>query len=269
MNARGRQGTGIWFSKRGVGFERWTDGVKAGITFPRVLEVGKWVGITATYDGARMRLFVMAFLTGSRATTAPLAPSAAPFRLGTGASTGGNFGHFNGDLDEVALYDHALTRSHIGAHGWAGVSLPCVQLPNADRSIYTPAVEELGTTVRVITNSTRSYPTGDVTVSQISESTSPTDEAGHYVRPLILTPSEGETVTGTAFLTAAVLGLPMIDRIEFLVDGVVHYAKDEAPYQYAWDTTTARNGMHTVAVRVWGPGSATPAIAQRAVTVAN
>jgi Big-like domain-containing protein len=162
-----------------------------------------------------------------------------------------------------------LTRSHVGAHGWAGVSLPCVQLPNADSSTYTPALEELGTTVKVITNSTRSYPSGDVTGSQISESTSPTDEAGHYVRPLILTPSEGETVTGTAFLTAAVAGLPMIDRIEFLVDGVVRYAKDEAPYQYAWDTTAAINGVHTVAVRVWGPGSATPAIAQRSVTVAN
>jgi hypothetical protein len=48
-----------------------------------------------------------------------------------------------------------------------------------------------------------------------------------------------------------VAGLPMIDRIEFLVDGVVRYAKDEAPYQYAWDTTAA------------------PAIAQRSVTVAN
>jgi len=267
-DARGRQGTGIWFTRSALGFERWTDGVKAGVTFNARIESGKWTLVTATYDGTQMRLFVMAKLIGSRVTTAPLAPNGAPFQLGAGY--GGRSGFFNGDLDELALYDRALTRSHVGAHGWAGVSLPCVQIPNADGATYTPALEELGTTLKSVTNSTRSLPTGDVTVSSISESMSPADDpTGQLVRPLILTPSEGETVAGTTLLTAAVAGTPMIDRIEFLVDGAVRYAKGEAPYQYAWNTTGAVNGTHTVAVRVWGPGSSTPVTAQRTVSVAN
>jgi hypothetical protein len=269
-DAHGRQGTGVWVSRRGVGFERWTNGVKAGVTFAAGIAARKWVGITATYDGARMRLFVSGALIGSRETTAPLASSAGPFRLGAGSRTDGNFGFFAGDLDEVALYDRALTRSHVASHGWAGLTAPCVQIPNADRSTYTPALEELGATMRSITNSTRSFPSGPVTVTSISESFAPTDDAGQLVRPWILTPSEGETVSGIAFLTAAVAGMPaMIDRIEFVVDGVVRYAKTETPFQYAWDTTAAANGVHTVAVRVWGPGSETPATAQHSVTVAN
>ena len=263
----GRQGTGVWLSAAGVGFERWTDGVKAGITYAAGIPQAEWSAVTATYDGSTMRLYVDGRLIGSRQTTAGLAPPAGPFVLGAGAD--GRSGFFEGDLDELALYDHALIRSHVSAHVSRAVTPPCTQITDADAATYTPTFADLGYTLRVLTNSTIGYPESPVTVSSYSESPGPVDAAGQLVRPTILSPAANATVNGTVHLTAAVGGVPP-DRIEFLVDGVVRYAKvGEAPYQYAWNTTVARNGPHTVGVRVYGPRSQTPVTAQHTVTVGN
>jgi hypothetical protein len=263
--ASGRQGTGLWFSRAGVGFERWTNGVKKGVTYtPRITNT-LWSSVVGTYDGATMRLYIDGHLIGSRPATAPLAQPTGPFVLGAGA--GGSSGFFAGDLDELALYDHAVTRSHVAAHVTAARTAPCSTIPGAEGATYTPIVDDLGDTLRVSTNSVRGEP--PVTVASVSESVNGVDDAGLLVKPVILTPAAGATVTGTVQLTAAVLGLPP-NRIEFLVDGVVRYAKvGEAPYQYTWDTRAASEGLHTVAVRVFGPGSQTAAVAQRTVTVAQ
>jgi hypothetical protein len=264
--AAGRQGTGVWLSSAGLGFERWRDGVKRGVTYAAGLAEGEWSAVTASYDGAYMRLFVNGRQIGSRATAAPLAATTDTFQVGAGA--GGGSGFFRGDLDELALYDHKLPRSHIAAHAATAVTVPCTQIPDADGPSYTPTVDDLGDTLRVVTNSTRFPEPGvQVTTTSISESTLPVDENGLLVRPTILTPAAG-TVAGTVQLTASVAGLP-VDRIEFLVDGVVRYAKDEAPYQYTWHTEAARNGTHTLEVRAYAARMSVPAIAQRVVDVSN
>ena len=262
----GRQGTGIWLSSAGLGFERWTNGVKAGVTYAAGLPEGDWSAVTATYDGAYMRLFVNGRQLGSRATTTPLLATSDTFQVGAGA--GGRSGFFRGDLDELSLYGHALTRSHVAAHATTAVTVPCTQILNADGPTYTPTIEDLGDSLRVITNSTRfPEPGTQVTATSISESEAPTDENGLLVHPTILTPAAG-TLAGTVQITASVAGLP-IDRIEFLVDGVVRYAKGEAPYQYTWNTTAGSNGAHSVEVRAFAAGNPVPAVAQRDVYVSN
>ncbi len=264
-NASGRQGTGIWFSQSGVGFERWTDGVKKGITYtPRITNT-VWSSVVGTYDGSTMRLYIEGKLIGSRATTTRLISPIGPFVLGVGAE--GRSGFFPGDLDELALYDHALIRSHVAAHHSAARTAPCATIPGAEGATYTPTLDDLGDTMRVSTNSVRGEP--PVTVASVSESVKGVDYAGQLFSPVILTPAANATVKGTVPLTAAVLGLPP-DRIQFLVDGLIRYAKvGEAPYQYSWDTRGADNGPHTLAVRVFGPGNQTPTFVQRSVTVAN
>jgi hypothetical protein len=206
-------------------------------------------------------------MIASRQTAAPLAPPAGPFVLGAGAEGRSRF--FEGDLDELALYDHALLRSKVSAHVTRAVTPPCTQILEADGATYTPTFADLGYTLRGQTNSTIGYPESPVTVTSYSESPGPVDAAGQLVRPTILNPAANATVNGTVRLTAAVGGVPP-DRIEFLVDGVVRYAKvGEEPYQYAWNTTVARSGPHTVGVRVYGPRSQTPVTAQHTVTVGN
>jgi hypothetical protein len=65
-NASGRQGTGIWLSSAGLGFERWTNGVVANVHYAAGLPLGEWSQVTATYDGQTMRLYVDGAQVGSR-----------------------------------------------------------------------------------------------------------------------------------------------------------------------------------------------------------
>ena len=261
----GRQGTGLWWSPAGVGFERWSDGVKAGITYTPGIPLDAWTSVIATYDGTTMRLYIGGMLIGSRATTAPLPAPSGPFVVGAGP--GGRSGFYAGDLDELSLYDHAVIRSHVAAHVATAQAQPCSEIPSADGDTYTPTIDDLGDTLYLLTLSTRA--SDNFSVASVSESTKPVDDAGQLVRPRIITPDVNDTVSGVIPIVAAVAGLPF-DRIEFLVDGVVRYTKvGESPLQYAWNTNLARNGTHSVGVRVYGPGSQTPVTVEHSVTVGN
>jgi hypothetical protein len=261
----GRQGTGIWWSPAGVGFERWSNGVKAGITYAPGIPLDGYTSVVATYDGSTMRLYIGGRLIGSRATTAPLTSPAGPFVVGAGPD--GRSGFFAGDLDELSLYDHALIRSHVAAHVATAQAQPCTPVPNGDGATYTPTVDDLGDTLYQLTLSTRA--SDNFSVASVSQSTKPVDDAGQLVRPRIITPDVNDTVGGVIPIVAGVAGLPF-DRIEFLVDGRVRYTKvGESPLQYAWNTNLASNGAHTVGVNVYGPGSQTPVTVQHTVTVSN
>lgn len=262
--AAGRQGTGVWIHERGIGFERYRDGAGVSITVAGGLPQGSWSHVVASYDGAIMRLFINGVQVGSKATGTPLVAGGT---LELGAGAGGGSGFFAGDLDEVALYDRAVTRSHIAAHAAAARALPCQRIDGADGAAYTPALADLGHTIEVMTIASRTTaPAGNV--ASVSESTAPTDAAGQFVKPSILTPVAATTATGTVQVTATVAGLPF-DRAEFLVDGVVRYAKEEAPLGYTWYTGAEANGAHTLAVRAYGPRSTTPVTATTSVTVSN
>ena len=86
--------------RAGLTFERWTNGVKTAVTVGAGLPLHAWSLVTATYDGATMRLFVNGKQLASRATTVSLPAVAGPTELG--AAAGGTSGFFAGDLDEVA-----------------------------------------------------------------------------------------------------------------------------------------------------------------------
>ena len=73
-----REGTGLWLAKTGLGFERWSGGVGASITDATGLPLDTWSQVSASFDGATMRLYVDGVLVGSRATAAPLSALAGP-----------------------------------------------------------------------------------------------------------------------------------------------------------------------------------------------
>ncbi len=262
--AAGRQGTGVWIQNRGIGFERYRDGVGASVTVATGLTVGEWSHVVASYDGTYMRLFVNGVQVNAKQTTTPLLATGT---LELGAGAGGTSGFLFADLDDVALYDRAITRSHVAAHVARAMTSPCSPIAGATGASYTPTGADLASTIRVTTIANRTTPpTGNI--ASVSESTAPVDAAGQYVAPAILTPAAGSTVGGDQQLTASVAGFP-VDRIEFLVDGVVRYAKDEPPFQYTWYTGAEPNGNHTLAVRAYGPRSTTPATATETARVSN
>jgi hypothetical protein len=260
----GRQGTGIWLSSTGLGFERWRDGVSTSVDYALGLPKNAWSQVVATYDGATMRLYVNGSLVGSRAATTSLLSQATSSEIGVGS--GGHSGFFAGDIDEVSLYSHALARAHVAAHAAAATAAPCTTIPGATSSTYTPVVADLGRTLSTTVTSTNTH--GNATIT--GQSPAPTDDGhGQLVAATIGGLVANTTVAGTVQVTATVAGLPA-DRIEWDLDGQYRYAKEaEAPYQYTWYTNGEANGPHTVTVRLWGPGASTPVSTQVTVNVSN
>ncbi|MBJ6764184.1 M20/M25/M40 family metallo-hydrolase [Myxococcaceae bacterium JPH2] len=84
-----------------------------------------------------------------------------------------------------------------------------------------------------------------------------------------LTAPTGGTVSGSVTLSATASDNVGVSRVDFLVDGAVKNSDFSSPYSYAWDSTTASNGSHTVsAVAYDGAGNST-ATSAVTVTVAN
>ncbi len=80
------------------------------ISGPSSLPLNTWSHLAMTFDGATVRLFVNGSPVASRATTGAVATSSGPLRLG-GNGVWGEF--FQGGIDEVRLYDRALTQAEL------------------------------------------------------------------------------------------------------------------------------------------------------------
>ena len=250
--AAGRQGTGVWLQSRGIGFERYRDGVGVSITIASGLPQGTWSHVVASFDGTTMRLFVNGVQVGSKATAAPLVAGGT---LELGAGAGGASGYLAGDLDEVALYDRAVTRSHVAAHNNAARSLPCEIIDGAQGASYTPTLADLGDTLQVMTIANRTTtPGGQRRVGQREHGGgrrrwsgreagdphprppgSPPPARCRSPRPSPASRSTAPSSTSTASC---------------------RYAKvAEPPLEYTWYTNAEANGTHTPTVKLWGPRS--------------
>ncbi|NOT57246.1 MAG: hypothetical protein HOP18_21800 [Deltaproteobacteria bacterium] len=72
--------------------------------------VNTWTHLAATYDGVTQRLYVNGVQVSSRAQTGPVGVSGSPLRIG-GNSVWGEY--FQGRIDEVRVYNRALTAAQI------------------------------------------------------------------------------------------------------------------------------------------------------------
>src|SRR5206468_7606123 len=86
----------------------WTGG-NQNIAAPTVLAINTWTHLAATFDGATVRLFVNGVQAASQAQTTPLAATTGTLQIG--ADSYGEF--FAGRIDEVRVYDRALTQAEI------------------------------------------------------------------------------------------------------------------------------------------------------------
>ncbi|MGF1663458.1 MAG: LamG-like jellyroll fold domain-containing protein [Kineosporiaceae bacterium] len=74
------------------------------------LPTGAWSHLTTTYDGATVRTYVNGALAASRAATGSMADSTGPLTIGGNAIWGE---WFAGRIDEVRVYDRALTADEV------------------------------------------------------------------------------------------------------------------------------------------------------------
>jgi hypothetical protein len=77
--------------------------------------LNQWSYVVATYDGAKMTLYVNATKIDEQPDTRSQLSKSTPEFVGCKAS---QKGAIVGSLDEFAIYDHALTAARVGAH-WA------------------------------------------------------------------------------------------------------------------------------------------------------
>ena len=82
--------------------------------FTTALPANSWTHVAGTYDGSTIKIYMNGVLADSFAYAGPLIHSTAPLLIGDAAGTG-NY-HWNGGLDEVALYNRALTGTEILEH---------------------------------------------------------------------------------------------------------------------------------------------------------
>ncbi len=104
------------------------------------LAANTWTHLAATYDGATMRLYVNGTLVSSTARTGTIATSTNPVQIG-GDSFYGQY--FVGLIDEVRIYDGALTATQIQTDMNTPVSAtPDVQAPTAPGNLTATAATE-------------------------------------------------------------------------------------------------------------------------------
>jgi hypothetical protein len=83
-----------------------SDGTGGGGTLP----LNTWTHVATTFDGSTLRLFVNGTQVSSRAVSGSMIQSTNPLRIGGNAVWGE---YFSGLIDEVRIYNRALTASEI------------------------------------------------------------------------------------------------------------------------------------------------------------
>jgi hypothetical protein len=85
-----------------------------------LLPVGKWVHVVGTYDSTTMRVYIDGVEVDAVPSSVLLSDHAAPLKIGS--RDDGEI--YAGLIDEVAVYDHALTPERVLAHHVAGTTGP-------------------------------------------------------------------------------------------------------------------------------------------------
>jgi hypothetical protein len=123
-NEGGRQGY-LLVLNQGVGltFDRARGGVVAQVA-TKPISATAWSHVVVTFDGMNLRLYVNG-QAAAGPTPAGLELPDTSVAAVAGARVGGNTpigqaAHFDGDLDEVAVYDLALSADRVAAHHQAG-----------------------------------------------------------------------------------------------------------------------------------------------------
>lgn len=109
------QGWGLAIQNNGlIEFFRILNGTYQGpSTAVNTMPLGQWVHLVGTYDGATAILYMNGQSVGSAASTQSVATAGNGFRV---ASNNGGSNMWNGMIDEVAVYNHALTPAQVLAH---------------------------------------------------------------------------------------------------------------------------------------------------------
>jgi len=101
------------------------------------LPLGIWTHLACTYDGSKLRIFVNGALSGQTPWSGGIYSGGEDLGIGGMVGStypGGGFDHYAGMVDELALYDRALSPAEIQAIYQAGQYGKCISPPFAGGS---------------------------------------------------------------------------------------------------------------------------------------
>src|SRR5262249_24375426 len=104
---------------------------------------GTWQHLAATYDGTTASFYVNGTLVASKTYTSNVGDSNT-WRIGAYGTTPGGF--FDGNVDEVRIYDHALTQPQVQTDMNTSVGPPDTTPPSAPPSFTTTSRTPLSIT---------------------------------------------------------------------------------------------------------------------------
>lgn len=154
-------------------------------------------------------------------------------------------------------------------------SIPFEALMNQDNPFIHTADDTLanstdGTTTNNANNALKFARIGAAYLAELGKGTLPGQPTDTQAPSVSLTaPASGATVNGTTSITATATDNVGVNKVEFLVDGVVKGTSFSSPYSFAWDSRTVANGSHTVAAKAHDSAGNNATTAARTVTVAN
>ena len=269
------------------------------------LPLDAWSHLATTYDGANLRLFVNGTPVAAIPQTGSIATSTGALRIG-GNGIWPEF--FRGLIDELRVYNRALTQAEIQADMNASVGVPDTTPPstptNLARTASTPTSISVSWTASTDNAGIANYnlfrnggpagtsPTTSTVFSGLTCGTSydlavqAVDFAGNVSgqATLTTTTSDCDTVAPTVAMTsppagsvAGVVSLAAtasdndtVAGVQFRLDGVAIGTEDTAaPFSLSWDSRAAVNGPHVLTAVARDPSGNTTTSAPLNVAVDN
>jgi RHS repeat-associated protein len=111
-----------------------------------VVTGGGWYHLAATWDGSTARIFINGALDASKTASGTPNTGAGGLYVGRADSAASNY--VNGTVDEVAVYNKALTPTQVATHYQAALGA-FIPVAGATNSSYSPAAADANTQLRV------------------------------------------------------------------------------------------------------------------------
>lgn len=108
----GTDGYSFWVANDEVGFGRYFQTTYEDVRTP--IDKNVWVHVAGTYDGTILLIYVNGVAKNQGTSTVSLPDRSSAFAIGGKGQDSGYW--FDGDIDEVAVYDKVLPASRIAAH---------------------------------------------------------------------------------------------------------------------------------------------------------
>jgi Concanavalin A-like lectin/glucanases superfamily/Bacterial Ig domain len=257
------------------------------VTGTNKLALNTWTHLASTYDGTTIRLYVNGVQVSSLATTGNITTTSDLLRIGGSPALGTQY--FAGLIDEVRIYNRALTQAQIQTDMNTPVA-PDVTNPTVN--ITAPAAGNVSGTINVTANASDNIAvTGvqfllnganlgaeDVTAPySVSWNTTTVangtytltararDAAGNTttstdvivtvnndtVLPTVsITEPAAGTVAGTLDIKANAADNVGVVGVQFLLNGANLGSEDlTSPYSFTWNTTSLTDGSYTLTAR--------------------